>query len=67
MKSGVVFGNASLIDGMIERISEEYGSELNILVTGGLASTIIPHCKHKMTLDKNLVLKGLNILYNKNN
>lgn len=67
MKSGVVFGNASLIDGMIERINEEYGSELNILVTGGLASTIIPHCKHKMTLDKNLVLKGLNIIYNKNN
>ncbi|MBR2944446.1 MAG: type III pantothenate kinase [Clostridia bacterium] len=67
MKSGVVFGNASLVDGMIERINEEYGKNLNVYVTGGLASTIIPHCKHQMTLDRHLVLKGLNILYNKNN
>jgi type III pantothenate kinase len=67
MKSGVVFGNASLIDGMIDRINEEYGKELPVFVTGGLASTIIPHCKHKMTLDKHLVLRGLNIIYQKNN
>ena len=67
MKSGVVFGNASLIDGMIDRINEEFGKELPVIVTGGLASTIIPHCKHEMVLDKHLVLKGLNILYNKNN
>ena len=67
MKSGVIFGNASLIDGMIERISEEYGEKLKVYVTGGLAPTVIPHCKHEMTLDRHLVLKGLNILYNKNN
>ncbi len=67
MKSGVVFGNASLIDGMIDRIAEEYGHPLDVYVTGGLASTVTPHCKHKMTLDRHLVLKGLNILYNKNN
>ena len=67
MKSGVVFGNASLIDGMIDRINEEVGRELKVYVTGGLASTLVPHCKHEMTLDKNLVLKGLNIIYKKNN
>lgn len=66
MKSGVVFGNASLIDGMIDRINAEYGSSLPVIVTGGLASTIIPHCKHEMTLDRHLVLKGLNIIYQKN-
>ena len=67
MRSGVVFGNASLIDGMIEKINEEYGAELPVIVTGGLASTIIPHCKHQMTLDRHLVLKGLNVIYQKNN
>lgn len=66
MKSGVVFGNASLIDGMIDRFNEEMGEELKVYATGGLSSTIIPHCKHKIELDENIVLKGLNILYKKN-
>ena len=66
MKSGVIFGNASMIDGMIDRINQEVGEELPVIVTGGYAASIIPHCNHKMTLDKNLVLQGLNIIYNKN-
>ncbi len=66
MKSGVVFGNACLIDGMIDRFNSEMGAELPVYATGGLASTIIPHCSHKITLDENLLLKGLNILYKKN-
>lgn len=66
MRSGVVFGNASMIDGMIDRFNEEMGEELNVVATGGLASTIVCHCKHKITMDENMVLKGLNILYKKN-
>lgn len=66
MKSGVIFGNASLIDGMIDRFSDEMGEELKIYATGGLCSTIIPHCKHKISIDENLVLKGLKIIYDKN-
>jgi type III pantothenate kinase len=66
MKSGVIFGNASMLDGMIDRINREVGEELPVLVTGGYASAIIPHCQHKMIFDKNLVLKGLNIIYKKN-
>lgn len=66
MKSGVVYGNASLIDGMIDRITAELGDKLPVFATGGLAGTIVPHCNHEITLDENLVLKGLNILYNKN-
>ncbi len=66
MLSGVVFGNASLIDGMIDRFNEEMGQELNVYATGGLAQTIIPHCKHKINIDEHMVLKGLYILYKKN-
>ncbi len=66
MRSGVLFGNASLIDGMIERINEEFGRELNVYATGGMFALIIPLCKRKMIIDEHLVLKGLNILYRKN-
>ncbi len=67
MKSGVIFGNAAMIDGMIERINAELGAELSVYATGGLSHLIIPHCRHEITLDEHLVLKGLNIIYNKNN
>jgi type III pantothenate kinase len=43
------------------------GEDLPVIATGGLSSTIIPHCKHNITQDEDLVLKGLNILYRKNN
>lgn len=66
MRSGVVYGNASMLDGMIDRFNEEMGESLPIYATGGFAPTIIPHCKHNITIDENMVLKGLNILYNKN-
>lgn len=66
MKSGVIFGNASMVDGMIDRICEEYGDSLPVFATGGLASVITPHCKHPITYDEHLVLRGLKIIYNKN-
>lgn len=66
MRSGVVFGNACLIDGMIERFNDELCDTPKVLATGGLAPKIIKHCKHDITIDNDLVLKGLNILYNKN-
>ena len=66
MKSGVIFGHASMMDGMIDRINAEVGEELPVIVTGGYASVIAPHCNHKMTVDDYLVLKGLNLIYLKN-
>lgn len=66
MRSGVVFGNAAMVDGMIDRIERETGESLDIYATGGMASLISPLCDHKMLVDEDLVLKGLNIIYNKN-
>ena len=66
MKSGIIFGSASMVDGMIDRICDEVGSSLPVYATGGLASVIIPYCKHNITYDEYLVLKGLNIIYKKN-
>ena len=66
MKSGLIFQNAALIDGMIERIEEEYGKECVLIATGRYADIVAPLCKHKITLDKNLLLKGLIEVYYKN-
>lgn len=66
MRSGVIFGNASMIDGMIDRINVEVGAELAVYATGGIAPIIIPHCKHEIRIDDDLVLKGLNIIYGRN-
>ncbi|MBO5733596.1 MAG: type III pantothenate kinase [Clostridia bacterium] len=66
MKSGVIFGNASMLDGMIERIEEELGKKPTLIATGGYANAVVPHCKHDITIDNNLLLDGLIIMYNKN-
>lgn len=66
MKSGAVFGSAAMIDGMIDRIERELGEEANIIATGGIASSIIPHCIHKINYEPDLLLRGLTIVYNKN-
>ncbi len=66
MKSGLIFQNAALIDGMIERIEEEYGKECVLIATGRYADIVAPLCKHKITLDKDLLLKGLIEVYYKN-
>ena len=66
MQSGVIYGNASMIDGMIDRYCEAFGATLPVIATGGLSRMIIPHCKHTIILDDALVLKGLVILYEKN-
>lgn len=66
IRSGVVFGHASMIDGMIERACEEYGADLPVYVTGGFAPLVAPHCKREMVLDEHLILKGLQTIFHKN-
>ncbi len=67
MKSGAVYGNAAMIDGVISRIEEELGKPVTVIATGGLASSIMPYCKRQgIIVDNNLLLKGLRILYDKN-
>ncbi len=67
MKSGAVYGNAAMIDGIIERIEQELGQKATVIATGGLASNITPFCKRDdIIVDNDLLLKGLRILYDKN-
>ncbi len=66
MKSGILYGNAGAIDGLIDRIQEELGEKCTVVATGGLARVITPLCRHEIILDEDLLLKGLLILYYKN-
>jgi len=66
IKSGVVLGAASAIDGMIARFEEELGEPAFIIATGGLAGPVYPHCKRSMYHDPHLILRGLSIIYQKN-
>lgn len=66
IKNGIVHGNASMIDGMIERYEEEIGTKCTHIATGGFAQTITEYCKTDITVSDDLVLEGLRIIYNKN-
>ncbi len=66
MKSGILYSTSSIIDGMIEKIEEEYGEKMTVIATGGLAETVVPLCKRDIILDDELLLKGLAIIYEKN-
>jgi type III pantothenate kinase len=66
MRSGTMYGNAAMIDGLVERMEEELGHKSTIIATGGLARFITPLCKRDIIVEKDLLLKGLNLLYKKN-
>ena len=66
MRSGMMYGTAAMLDGLIDRIAEELGHESTVIATGGLAQFVIPLCKHDIVLEKELLLKGLNLIYKKN-
>ena len=66
MKSGVIYSNAAALDGIVDRLEEELGQSITVIATGGLANKVVPYCKRKMIIDEELLLKGLQIIYEKN-
>lgn len=66
MRSGLIYGTAAMIDGMIDRITEELGEQPTVIATGGLSKEIIIHCKNEIIYNANLLLDGLREIYEKN-
>jgi type III pantothenate kinase len=66
IRSGVVFGYASAVDGMVGRIQEELGEEAHTVATGGLAGHIVPYTESIDGVDDLLTLKGLKLLHERN-
>ena len=66
MRSGLMLGAACMIDGMIERMEEELGYPTTVIATGGIAKFVLPMCRREIIYDKDLLVKGLAILYKEN-
>lgn len=67
MRSGIIYGTACMIDGMVDMYKKEIGKEnITLISTGGIAESIIKYCKNDIVLDEMLVLEGLRHIYNKN-
>jgi len=66
MRSGIMLGNACMIDGMIDRMEEELGYQTTVIATGGIAKFVLPMCRHEIIYDKDLLVKGLATLYREN-
>lgn len=66
IKSGMIYGTAGSIDGIIKRFKEELGEDTVVIATGGLSKVIVPVCESDIIIDEDLLIKGLKIIYEKN-
>ena len=65
IQSGVIFGFAGLIDGVVRRIEDEL-DQVRLLATGGLAAVIVPFTETIDEVDEMLTLKGLRLIHERN-
>lgn len=66
IRSGIIYSNAAMIDGMIDRFEEEVQQKCTLVATGGMAQHIVSYCKKNIIINDDLVLEGLRLIYEKN-
>ena len=66
LKSGAVFGNAAMVDGLVDRFDEELGGGSTVVGTGGIARKIVACCRHQVIYEADLLLDGLYRFYLQN-
>ncbi|MGN0364264.1 MAG: type III pantothenate kinase [Bilifractor sp.] len=72
IRSGIVYGSAGQIDGLLDRFTQELSqreeteSHPTMIATGGMGHLIAPFCRHKIIVDDELLLKGLGIIWKQN-
>ena len=59
MHSGIFWGYVSMVEGLIERLRRDYGAQLPVIATGGLAPLFADHVASISIVDPDLTLKGL--------
>ncbi len=67
IRSGVIYGFAAMVDGIVARLLEEMGEETATIATGGLAHHIVPFTERIDEIDDLLTLEGLRILFERTN
>ena len=66
IRSGVLFGYAAMVDGLVARLRDELGPELRTVATGGLAPLVVPYCEAIDAVDDRLTLTGLRLIWERN-
>ncbi|WP_437999016.1 type III pantothenate kinase [Sorangium sp. So ce185] len=66
MQSGIVYGYAGLVDGLVNRLRRELGYPCRVIATGGLARLIAPQTETIEVVDDDLTLTGLRLIYERN-
>lgn len=66
MQAGIIFGYAGQVDGIVDRISQELGTQPKVVATGGLADLIASESRTIDTTNPLLTLEGLRLIYNRN-
>jgi len=66
LQSGLVYGFAGQVDGIVDRIRGELGVDAQTVATGGLADLIVPHARTLETIDPFLTLEGVRIVWERN-
>ena len=66
MRSGILYGAASMLDGMIQRMEQELGTQATVVATGRIGQYVVPLCKTPILYERDLIIKGLAALYMEN-
>lgn len=66
LRAGMIYGFAGLVDGIVDRLRQELGSDAATMATGGFAELIVPHARTLDRVDPLLTLKGLKLIYQRN-
>jgi type III pantothenate kinase len=66
MQSGLYWGYVALVEGTLKRMKKEFGPVRSVIATGGLAPVLARDCPSIETVDENLTLEGLRLLWEKN-
>ena len=66
VQSGIIYGTASMVDGLVGAVMKELGGDARVVATGGLAPTVIQHCHRIETFEPMLTLRGLKLIFERN-
>jgi type III pantothenate kinase len=66
MRSGSLIGCAAMLDGIIDRVEAELGMSVSAVLTGGVSPLVAPYCNRKFHLEPDILIRGLQLIYEKN-